>query len=119
MPHSIPLETHANDKLAKITDLLKHDADAHPLFVELWLKANKQHPHHASELHLKTPHFDLHTHFEGPDMYMVIDTTIDKMVTLVKKEKGKVRDKQHKVITPKAEFYTNKPPKESDEDDSE
>jgi ribosomal subunit interface protein len=96
MPHSISIEEHAQQKLNKTLELLKSEGTQTPLYAELWLKANKQHPHHAAELHLKTPHLDLHSHDEGTDMYMVIDTAIEKMLTLVKKEKERQRDKIRK-----------------------
>lgn len=104
MPHSEPLELHARGKLTKIEELLKNQAYATPFNVELWLKANKQHPHHASELNIKTPIYNLHAHSEGPDMYMVIDTTVDKMVALLKKEKERMLDKAHKPDTEKKTF---------------
>jgi ribosomal subunit interface protein len=104
MPHSVPMEAHALQKLEKISEFLKNIQDIEPLYAELWLKANKQHPHHASELHIKTPFFDLHTHDEGADMYIVIDSTIDKMVKLIKKEKERFRDKVRKPLTAKKEF---------------
>ena len=62
------------------------------------------HPHHAAELHLKTSQFDLHAHDEGTDMYVTIDNTIDKMVTLVTKQKKINIDKQRKTNTEKRSF---------------
>jgi ribosomal subunit interface protein len=108
MPHSDPLEKHANEKLEKISNILKGEENVSPLHVELWLKANKQHPHHAVELHLKTPHLDLNTHDEGTDMYVVLDNTIDKMIALLKKEREKTRDKNRKVETEKSKFGSDK-----------
>ena len=104
MPHSAPLEDHAREKLNKLKTILKAQADASPFYVELWLKANKQHPHHAAELHVRTPIFNLHTHDEGPDMYIVLDNAIDKMVVLAKKEKERNLDRTHKPDTEKKKF---------------
>lgn len=104
MSHSPSLEEHANAKLKKIEDLLHSEEAFAPHYIELWLKANKQHPHHGVELHLKTPLFDLNAHEEGTDMYVVIDDTIDKMVRLLKKNKDRFHDKKVKVETPKKEF---------------
>ena len=103
MPHSQPLEDHSIAKLQKLNDMLGSE-DGTPLHAELWLKANKLHPHHAAELHLKTPHLDLNSHSEGADMYIVIDQTIDKMVTLLVKEKDKRREKTRKQVTEKNKF---------------
>jgi ribosomal subunit interface protein len=104
MDHSDPIEQHTREKLEKLHELLKKDAGRPPFFVEFWLKANKLHPHHSTELHLKTSLFDLHAHDEGTDMYVVIDNTIDKMVRLVKKEKQKQHDKLKKAGNDKSHF---------------
>ena len=104
MPHSDPIETHTIEKLEKLHELLKSHDQKPPFYVELWLKVNKPHPHHRVELHLKTSTFDLHSHDEGPDLYVAIDNTIDKMITLVRKEKSKQRDKYTKVETKKRVF---------------
>ena len=104
MPHSDPLGEHATQKLEKINDFLKSSEQLTPFHVELWLKANKQHPHHAVELHLKTPDLDLNAHDQGADMYVAIDNTIDKMVSLIKKQVSKKRDKYRKVETEKKKF---------------
>lgn len=108
MDHSNPLEQHAHEKLEKLHELLKRNDQKPPFYVELWLKANKLHPHHAAELHLKTSLFDLHAHDEGTDMYVILDNTIDKMVKLVMKEKTKNRDKQQKAKTEKKKFSEDK-----------
>lgn len=104
MDHSDPIEKHARQKLEKLHELLKQDDQKPPFFVEFWLKAQKLHPHHATELHLKTSALDLHAHDEGPDMYVAIDNTIDKMVKLVDKQKKKTRDKMRKPSTEKTSF---------------
>jgi len=104
MEHSTPLEEHANQKLQKIEDLLAKEKIGTPQFLELWLKSNKQHPHHSAELHLKTPVFDLHAHDEGNDLYVVLDNVIDKIVALFKKHKEKKLDKQHKANSDKKAF---------------
>lgn len=104
MEHSDPMESHVTQKLQKVSDLLKSEENLTPLFAEFWLKANKLHPHHEADFHLKTPRFDLHAHDSGPDMYIVIDNTIDTMVALLKKEKELHRDKVRKADTDKKKF---------------
>jgi ribosomal subunit interface protein len=104
MNHSDPIEKHARQKLEKLHELLKRDDQKPPFFVEFWLKANKLHPHHRTELHLKTSTLDLHAHDEGTDMYVSIDNTIDKMVKLVTKQKKINLDKQRKSQTEKKSF---------------
>lgn len=105
MPHSDPLEQHSNSKLDKLAALVKHDqAHEESYFVELHLKAQEQHTHHRADLHLKTPQFNLHTHEEGPEMYAAVDSAVDKMVTLYKKEKAKLQDKHRRADTDKKNF---------------
>lgn len=105
MPHSNPLEEHTNQKLDKIQSFV--DDSIRPFLVEVWLKANKSHPHHSVEIHLKTPSFDLHSHEEGTDMYVAVDIAIDKIVALLIKEKKKLLDKSHKVLSEKRKFFGN------------
>jgi ribosomal subunit interface protein len=107
MKHSDPIEQHTREKLEKLHELLKNDDLKPPFYVEFWLKANKPHPHHKAELHLKTSTFDLHSHDEGTDLYVAIDNTIDKMIALVRKEKAKKRDKYMKAENEKRSFIEN------------
>ena len=108
MDHSDPLEQHAQQKLDKLEEFL--DNEQTPLYIELRLTSNSLHPHHHVELHLKTPLFNLNTHDEGTDMYVMVDNTIDKMVSLVKKEKAKIKDKEQKTSNEKGEFASDKYP---------
>lgn len=104
MDHSTPIENHTKEKLEKLHELLKKEDENPPFFVEFWIKANKLHPHHATKLHLKTAKLDLIAQDEGTDMYVAIDNTIDKMVSLVRKHKEKEKDKRKKPNTEKATF---------------
>ena len=105
MSHSQPLEQHARSKLAKISDAIKHEADLLPFTIEVWLKANAQHPHHRAEIHVKTAHFNMHTHDEsGADMYVAVDNAIDKMVDMLKKEKERRREQRRRPSSEKADF---------------
>lgn len=105
MPHSESIEKFAREKISKITTLFKENSFMTPFTIEMFLNANKQHEHNATELHVKTKHFDLVTHDEDPDMYMAITKTVEKMVGLVKKEKEKIRDKHEHVETEKSKFF--------------
>ncbi len=104
MDHSDPLETHAHQKLDKIETLLGDRGEQTPFFSELRLTANKKHAHHHVELHVRTPRFALDAHDEGPDMYVALDNTVDKMVKLLKKEKSKLKDKEKKTENDKGIF---------------
>jgi ribosomal subunit interface protein len=103
MEHSLPIEQHATQKLDKILDVLRDDVQP-PFYSEMWIKANRQHPHHSVELHLKTSRFSLNSRDEGTDMYIVIDSTIDKMIILIKKEKEKQKDLLKHPNNEKAKF---------------
>lgn len=104
MQHSQPLEDHTNEKLEKIINLLEEETQKPPFSIEIWLKANSLHPHHAAELHVKTKNLNLNAHDEGTDMYVVIDNTIDKMVKLIKKDKEKTRDQRRNTGSDKQNF---------------
>lgn len=108
MPHSEPLEQHASQKLEKLKEYIKDADTVTPFNVELHLKANKLHPHHEAELLLKTPRFNLNASDKGTDMYIVIDNVIDKMVTIIKKEKEKRSDKSQNNETEKSKFGSDK-----------
>jgi ribosomal subunit interface protein len=105
MPHSNALEAHVREKMGKIKTLFKHSQVDHPFFAELFLNAQTAHTsHHTVELRIKTSQFHLTTHDQGTDMYTVCDRTIDKMVSVLKKEKAKAGDKKHRVQTEKTAF---------------
>jgi len=108
MEHSKSLELHADEKLEKVLDILKIDQMPTPVNIEIWLKAQKLHPNHVAEIHLKTPRFDLHAHDTGKDMYIAVDNAIDKIVALYKKMKEKGQDKRKKVENEKRKFASDK-----------
>ena len=105
MPHSNALEEHARAKLEKVQALFKHNSADQPLYIEFFLNAQTAHvKHHSTELHVKTGRLNLTTHDTGADMYAVVDSTVDKMVRMIKKEKDKNGDKKHRVRTEKTAF---------------
>jgi len=104
MPHSNALEEHALAKLEKVKTLFKHAKPDQVLSVEFFLNAQSAHTHHSAELRLRAGRINLTTHDEGIDMYTVVDSTIDKMVRMVKKAKDKNGDKKHHVRTEKTAF---------------
>ena len=104
MPHSEPMELHAREKLQKLLEFVKDQKNMMPLSVEMWLKANKLHPHHAVELNLKSRALSLQAHDEGADMYVAIDAAIDKMITQMIREKERMIEKSHKPDTEKRKF---------------
>lgn len=109
MDHSDSIEQHARQKLSKVSEFFKDEENVRPLHLEMWLKANKQHAHHRAEIHLKTPHVALDAHEECPDMYLAIDSAIEKLITQLIKHREKSRDKHHKrEDTEKNQFRSDK-----------
>lgn len=77
VPHSAAIENYADQQLARIDEFLSHERS--PIVIDLIFSPSKIHAHNRVELLIKTPHYDLVTHFEGPDFYDALDRTIDKM----------------------------------------
>jgi len=107
MSHSDPMEAHTREKLAKIAEILHDEAELSPFNLDIVLTGNPHHAHHRADLHLKTAHFNFHTHEENADMYFAIDSTIDKMVEIAKKEREKRKGK-HRNSGPKGDFSSDK-----------
>ncbi len=105
MPHSDGLDKHAREKLEKVATLLKRSENIHPITAELFLNAQSSHAHHHSaELRVKSGSLSLTSHDTGADMYLTVDSIIDKMVSQIKKEKERSGDKKHRVENEKTTF---------------
>ena len=81
------LEQFIQSHLEKVERLLENERT--PIMIDLMLEASKVHAHHKVELRVKTPHYDLVAHHEGPEMYQEIDRVCDKMVTEIRRAKEK------------------------------
>lgn len=88
VPHSAAMENYANEELARIEEYLKNERS--PITIDLIFSPSKIHAHNRVELLIKTPHFDLVTHFEGPDFYDAMDKTIDKMYRQLLEQKDRL-----------------------------
>ena len=104
MPHSEGIDTHARAKLDKVAMLFKRSQDIHPASAEFFLNAHTAHAHHGVELRVKAGSLNLVSHDTNADMYLAIDSAIDKMVTQVKKEKEKIDSRKHQQPTEKSLF---------------
>jgi len=94
MEHSPVIEEYCNGQLAKVEEFLTHEPE--PIYLDLVLDAQRTHHHHHVELRIKTPHYDLISHYEGPEMYDVIDRVIDTMYRqLTEAKKKRVIDDRH------------------------
>jgi ribosomal subunit interface protein len=87
MEHSPVIEEYCNGQLAKVEEFLTHERE--PIYINLVLDAQRTHAHHHVELCIKTPNYDLVSHYEGPEMYDVIDRVIDTMYRQLTEAKKK------------------------------
>lgn len=88
------LEEFINSHLEKVERLLENEPT--PIMIDFVLEASTVHAHHLVELRIKTPHYDLIAHHEGPEMYQEIDRVVDKMVGEIRRAKEKRVDDQKK-----------------------
>ena len=88
------LEEFINTHLEKVERLLENERS--PIMIDFVVEASKVHAHHKVELRIKTPHYDLVAHHEGPEMYHEIDKVVDKMVRELRRAKEKRVDDQKK-----------------------
>ena len=79
------MEKHINEKLAKIVHFLEHERT--PIYIDVIIKPGRVHAHHQVEFLLKSPHYDLVTHDEGPKIYQLLDNVIDTMYSQLRKKK--------------------------------
>lgn len=92
MEHSGAMENYIHEQLAKLEKFLEHEPT--PVVIDLVLTADKRRSLSEGELKLKTPHYDLFTKTEAPDMYEVIDKIIDVMYRMVREKKKERVDKR-------------------------
>ena len=88
------LEEFINAHLEKVEKLLENEPT--PVFIDVVIEQSKIHSHHRVEVKVKSPHYDLVAHHEGPEMYQEIDTVTDKMVAEIRRAKEKRVDKKKK-----------------------
>lgn len=86
------LEEFINSHLDKVVKLLEHEPT--PIMIDFILEASSVHAHDKVEIRIKTPHYDLVAHHEGPEMYQEIDRVVDKMVREIRRAKEKRVDEQ-------------------------
>jgi ribosome-associated translation inhibitor RaiA len=110
------IENYAHDAMRKVFDIISHERD--PVTIDLILEASKNHGHNRVELHIRSPHYDLITHHEGPEFYKELDHVIDVMVRLLHEEKRKQVDaRKERVKTSETGEFGGR--HESDEEEEE
>lgn len=115
MAHSDSIEQHALQQLEKIEHFLENEPT--PCSIDLVMEPSATREHPRIELRVKTPHYDLITHYEhdGMDFYQVLDHVIDVMYRLLHEEKQKYvdarkhREKEAKLFSHEEEAYDDSP----------
>jgi ribosomal subunit interface protein len=91
------LQEYANQQLEKIEHFLQEERS--PIHIDLICEPSKLREHSRVELRVKTPHYDLVTHYEfqGEAFYDVLDRVIDTMYRELHEAKQKMVDKRKSV----------------------
>jgi ribosomal subunit interface protein len=92
MERSQVIEDYAERQLQKVYEFLSNERE--PVYVELTFEPSKVHAHHRVELLVKSPHYDLITHREGPEFYDLIDKVVDIMYHNLHEEKRREIDER-------------------------
>jgi ribosomal subunit interface protein len=99
MEHSLAIENYAKKKSEKIDTFLKSISEPHDY--EFHLSSHPNHAHQEISIHLKSKSLTLTVVAEGVDSYLIMDEASEKLISLVKKEKEKIRDSHRKGLTEK------------------
>lgn len=97
MDSSDVMRDYAEEQLAKIEHFLENERD--PITIDLIFEPSKVHEHHRVELRVKTPHYDLVSHYEhkGMAFYDVVDRVIDTMYKELHEAKARMVDDRKQV----------------------
>ena len=116
MEHAAAIENYANEHLKKIEKFLEHEPT--PIAIDLLMEPSKTREHNRVELRVKTPHYDLISHHEGPQFYKVLDHVIDVMMQeLLNAKRKRIHDRDDRIKTGKLwEFQEETPGDEADEE---
>ncbi len=93
--HSDIAETYANKQLKKIEKFLAHEPT--PVTIDLIFEPSKLRQHSRVELLIKSPHYDLVSHYEheGVEFYQALDHVIDCMYRqLIKAKERRVEERK-------------------------
>lgn len=92
MDSELVMEKYVDQQLDKIMKFLSNEKT--PVYVDVVLEDGKVHAHFKVEVRVKSPSYDLVSHYEGPKMYDVIDEAIDRMYIELRRHKEKLVDKR-------------------------
>jgi ribosome-associated translation inhibitor RaiA len=79
------LEEFTTKHLEKIAQALKSEPS--PIYIDFTLQAYPDHAHNEAEIIVKTPHYDLVAHKEGPDLYQEINKVTETMLQEIRNAK--------------------------------
>ncbi len=86
------MEKYVDQQLDKVVKFLSNEKS--PVYIDVVLENGKIHAHNRVEIRVKSPNYDLVSHYEGPKMYDVIDEAIDRMYLELRRHKEKLVDKR-------------------------
>jgi ribosomal subunit interface protein len=116
MEHTLAIENYANEHLAKIEKFLEHEPT--PVSIDLVMEPSKTREHNRVELMIKSPHYNVIAHHEGPHFYKVLDHVIDiAMQELLKEKRKRIDGRDHRTkVSELEEFREGVPGDEFDEE---
>lgn len=98
MDHAAAIENYANEHLRKIEKFLENEQT--PVSIDLVMEPSKTREHNRVELFVKSPHYDLMAHHEGPQFYKVLDHVIDVMMQeLLRAKRKRIDERNHRTKT--------------------
>lgn len=105
MDHAAAIENYANEHLGKIEKFL--EGEPSPISIDLVMEPSKTREHNRVELRVKTPHYDLIAHHEGPQFYKQLDHVIDVMLQqLLQAKRKRIDERDHrKKVSELEEFH--------------
>lgn len=92
MDHSAVINDHVHKQFERLEKFLEQERT--PISIDMIIEAKPIHSHHIVELRINTPHFHEIVKDEGSDIYLVIDSVINAMCTLLSRDKKRMIDER-------------------------
>lgn len=93
MDHSNAIENYINKKIEKIKKFFKREPQ--PIYIDIILELNREKHAFKIECKLHSVHYHLITHGQGPDIYLMIDNAISKMIKDISRKKERFGHELH------------------------
>ncbi|MGC2310514.1 MAG: HPF/RaiA family ribosome-associated protein [Candidatus Babeliaceae bacterium] len=94
MDSSPVMEKHINEQLAKIEAFLAHERP--PIKMNILVEGHPSHAHNKAEIRLSAPEYDVFITEEGPHLYKLIDSVLDRTYDSLRQQKEKRVDRNKK-----------------------